>query len=209
MRTATVNQKWLLILFRYGHHCKAYLYANLAKQVKPLIHSTLRRFPFVRTGRPDHCRTSQLANKNHLLFLELFLKNHLLRVYYLGFDWTGWIVLIKSEILFSTGMVWRVKSDKWKAPLEMHVVYNQQRDLGPDETYQFLFKNGDFFLRFGLSSTLIRWKRTPRTHFFKNAFQNGVFLKTPAYRLLVDGRKRRFRIRCCHTPYTRSIPHAL
>ena len=27
----------------------------------------------------------------------------------------------------------------------MHVVYNQQRDLGPDDTYQFLFKNGDFF----------------------------------------------------------------
>ena len=68
MRTATVNQKWLLILFRYGQHCRAYLYANLAKQVKPLIHSTLGRFPFVRTGRPNHCRTSQLANKNRLFF---------------------------------------------------------------------------------------------------------------------------------------------
>ena len=33
--------------------------------------------------------------------------------------------MIKSEILFSTGMVWPVKSDKWKAPLQVHVVYNQ------------------------------------------------------------------------------------
>ena len=65
MRTATVNRKWLLILFRYGHHCKAYLYANLAsaEQVKPLIRSTLGLFPFVRTDRPDHYRTSQLANE--------------------------------------------------------------------------------------------------------------------------------------------------
>ena len=28
-----------------------------------------------------------------------------------------WIVLIKSEILIATGMVWPVSSDKWKAPL--------------------------------------------------------------------------------------------
>ena len=34
-----------------------------AKQVKPLIRSTLGLFPFVRTGRPDHYRTSQLANE--------------------------------------------------------------------------------------------------------------------------------------------------
>ena len=63
MRTATVNQKWLLMLFRYGHHCKVYLYANLAKQVKPLIRSTLGGFPFVRTGLPGHYLTSQLANE--------------------------------------------------------------------------------------------------------------------------------------------------
>ena len=47
------------------------------------------------------------------------LKNHLLRAYYLGFDLSGWIVLIKSEILTTTGMVWLVSSDKWKVPLEM------------------------------------------------------------------------------------------
>ena len=80
-----MNQKWLLILFRYGHHCKAYLYANLAKQVKPLIRSTLGRFPFVRTVWPNHCLTSQLANEIGF-FKELFLKSHLLRVFYLGFE---------------------------------------------------------------------------------------------------------------------------
>ena len=35
----------------------------------------------------------------------------------LGFDWSGWIVLIKSEILIATGMVWPVSSDKQKVPL--------------------------------------------------------------------------------------------
>ena len=46
-----------------------------------------------------------------------FMKTHLLRAYYSRFDWSGWIVLIKSEILIATGMVWPVSSDKWKAPL--------------------------------------------------------------------------------------------
>ena len=45
------------------------------------------------------------------------MKIHLLRAYYLRFDWSGWIVLIKSEILIATEMVWPVSSDKWKAPL--------------------------------------------------------------------------------------------
>ena len=31
------------------------------------------------------------------------LKNHLLRAYYLGFDSSGLIVVIKSEILITTG----------------------------------------------------------------------------------------------------------
>ena len=46
---------------------------------------------------------------------RFLLKNHLLLVYYLEFDWSGWIVLIKSEILITTGIVWPVCSDKWKA----------------------------------------------------------------------------------------------
>ena len=42
-------------------------------------------------------------------------KKHLLRAYYLGFDWSGWIVFTKSEILITTGMVWPVSSDKMES----------------------------------------------------------------------------------------------
>ena len=73
-------------------------------------------FPFVRTGRPDHCLTSQFENKIGF-FQEFLLKNVLLRVYYLGLDWSGSRVLIEREIILATGMVWPVSSDKWKAPL--------------------------------------------------------------------------------------------
>ena len=47
-------------------------------------------------------RTSQLASEMGF-FQRVLLKNHLLRAYYLGFDWSGWIVLIKSEILILNG----------------------------------------------------------------------------------------------------------
>ena len=49
------------------------------------------------------------------------LKNHLLREYYLEFDWSSWLVLIKSEILITTQMILPVSSDKWKAPLVSHI----------------------------------------------------------------------------------------
>ena len=45
----------------------------------------LGRFPFDRTGRPDHCSTSQFENKIGFL-QEFLLKHHLLRAYYSGFD---------------------------------------------------------------------------------------------------------------------------
>ena len=61
-------------------------------------------------------RNSQLANEMGF-FQRVLLKNHLLCAYCLGFDWSGWIVLIKSEILITTGMVWPVSSGKWKRPL--------------------------------------------------------------------------------------------
>ena len=44
-------------------------------------------------------------------------KTHLLRAYYLGFEWSGWIVLIDSEILITTKTVGSVSNDEWKAPL--------------------------------------------------------------------------------------------
>ena len=77
----------------------------------------LERFPKVRTGRPDHGWSSHFDNEIGFS-QEFLLKNHLLRAWYLGFDWSGWIVLIKSEILVTTGMVWLVSSDKWKAPIK-------------------------------------------------------------------------------------------
>ena len=41
-----------------------------------------RRFPKVRTGRPDHNRTSRFDNKKCAFFQEFLLKHHLLRAYY-------------------------------------------------------------------------------------------------------------------------------
>ena len=49
-------------------------------------------------------------------FHEFLMKNDFLRAYYLGFDWSGWIALIKGKILITKGMSWPVSSDKWKAP---------------------------------------------------------------------------------------------
>ena len=64
--------------------------------------AVLGHSPFVRTGRPDHCRTSHFDNETGL-FQGFLLKNHLLPAHYLGFDWAGWIVLIKSQILIYDG----------------------------------------------------------------------------------------------------------
>ena len=47
------------------------------------------------------------------------LKSFLLHARYLWFDWCGWIVLIKSEILITTWIVWPSSSGKWKAPLNL------------------------------------------------------------------------------------------
>ena len=61
-------------------------------------------------------RTSHFDNEIDF-FKEIFLKNHLLRAYYLGFEWSGWIVFIKSKILIMMRMVCLVSSDKWKVLL--------------------------------------------------------------------------------------------
>ena len=61
------------------------------------------------------CRTSHF-DKERIIFPRVFAENHLFCTNYLVFDWSGWIVLIKSEILNTTGIVWPLSSDKWKAP---------------------------------------------------------------------------------------------
>ena len=50
-----------------------------------LIAADSGRFPFVRTGRLDHCPTSRFDNEVHF-FQEFLLNNHFLSAYYLGFD---------------------------------------------------------------------------------------------------------------------------
>ena len=72
-------------------------------------------FQKVRTGRLDHGRTGHFENEIGF-FHEFLMKNDFLRAYYLGFDWSGWIALIKGKILITKGMSWPVSSDKWKAP---------------------------------------------------------------------------------------------
>ena len=61
----------------------------------------------VRIGRPDHGQTSYFENEIGF-FQEYLMKDYLLRAYYLGFDWSGWIVLI--DILITTRKVWPVSS---------------------------------------------------------------------------------------------------
>ena len=76
----------------------------------------LRDFPKIRTGRPDHGRTSHFENE--IVFFQEFLpKNHLLCACYLGFDWSGWNFFFTGIKSVTTGMAWPVISDKWKAPL--------------------------------------------------------------------------------------------
>ena len=85
---------------------------------KPKSH--LGRFPFVTTGRPDHCRTSHF-NREIGFFRGFLLKNYLLPAHCLGFDWSGWIVLINSEILITTGMVWPVKFWQMESALKKRI----------------------------------------------------------------------------------------
>ena len=81
------------------------------------FHIIERHRALSKTDRPNHSRTSDFDN-DKCFFQEFLLKHHRYRACYLGFHWSGWIVLIKSEILIVTGLVCPVSSDKWKAPLE-------------------------------------------------------------------------------------------
>jgi len=74
--------------------------------------SNFNHFPKVRTGWSDHGHQTSHFDKAITFFEKFLLKSHLLHAYYLEFDKSGWIVLIKSEILIMTGMVWPVSSAK-------------------------------------------------------------------------------------------------
>ena len=91
------------------------LYARIfgisAAYLKRDLHH-LGRFPFVRTGRPDNCRTSQLANE--IGFLQGFLLKKLCPSCILfGTGLSRLVVLIKSKIFVKTGTVrpfWQMES---------------------------------------------------------------------------------------------------
>ena len=59
-------------------------------------------------------QTTALENKIGF-FQEVLLKNLLLYVYCLGFDWSGWIVLFRNKFLISTVLVWPISSDKMES----------------------------------------------------------------------------------------------
>ena len=59
-------------------------------------------------------KKSELAGRT-LAFLQYSHQPHVYSfdfAYYLGIYWSGWIVLIKNEILITTEMVWPASSDK-------------------------------------------------------------------------------------------------
>ena len=70
-------------------------------------------------------------------FQELLMKNDFLRAYYLGFDWSGWIALIKNRILITKEMSWPVSSDKWKAPLVLTGESGNRHSKKKDEIYKY------------------------------------------------------------------------
>ena len=64
----------------------------------------------------------------------------------------------------------------------LYIMQSKAAILGPVHTYADIFKNGGFFLRFGVASTRKRRFRHAKTEVFENALQSGGF------------RKRRFRV---------------
>ena len=64
------------------------------------------------------------------------MKNDFLHAYCLGFDWSGWIALIKSKILITKQMSWPGSSDKWKAPEDS---YTPCREVMDPTTYVILW----------------------------------------------------------------------
>ena len=66
------------------------------------MESVLSGFSKVGTARPYNGWSSHFDNEIGFS-QEFLLKNHLLLPFYLGFDWSGWIVLIKRLTIIATG----------------------------------------------------------------------------------------------------------
>ena len=59
------------------------------------------------------------------------MKHNFLHAYHVRFDWSGKMVLIKGEILNTTGMAWVVTSEKWKVPLIKAHFPNESKQIIP------------------------------------------------------------------------------
>ena len=109
---------------------------------------------------------NQLFWKWNRLFPRVFrLKNVLFRVYYLGFDWSGWRVLIKRETIIATGMVGPVSSDKWKVPFKQFPLMTSTASHS---------KHTDFTLQLGFYYFIL----------FPQDLKIKIFEKTSKYRFL-------------------------
>ena len=108
------GQAWWLVLAQISLQL-AHFNLLPEKHLTPWHREAWGRFPKVRTSRLDHGRTGHSENEIGF-FQEFLMQNDFLHAYYLGFDWSGWIALIKSKILITKGMSWPGISDKWKAP---------------------------------------------------------------------------------------------
>ena len=99
-------------------------------------------------------RTSQLANES--AFSKGFLqKNHL----HLGFDWSRWIVLIKSKILITPGMVWLVSSDKWNATFSCEQAFQGALVVGQKERRAYSHISGIWISKLEKSMQNADWHR--------------------------------------------------
>ena len=141
-----------------------------------LNYCALGRFPIVRTDRPHQSPTSYFENEIGF-FQEIFrLKNVLFRVYYLGFDWSGWRVLIKRETIIATGMVWPVSSDKWKVPFKQFPLMTSTARHS---------KHTDFILQWGFyyfnlfpqDLKIKTFEETSKYRFLKYCERNGIICK--------------------------------
>ena len=91
------RQPWLLLLAQISLKL-AHFNLLPEKHPTPWHREAWGRFPKVRTSRLDHGRTGHSENEIGF-FQEFLMQNDFLRALYLGFDWSGWIALIKSKIL--------------------------------------------------------------------------------------------------------------
>ena len=101
---------------------------------------------------------------------------------------------LKTEIFFST--VWPTARTYPMKTVPENACFKRLSSVEIFENACLSFSCGRtktevFFLRFGLRSARIQWRRSPKTHVSKHS-PVWRFLKTPVYRFRVDGRKRRF-----------------